>query len=102
MEQVMPDVTPHAASDSPQAAPPSPEIFADFAGMDRLPDLGAVLMLGTAKRHPEYTQLMGKTVVFRYPNEVEADGYIVSREQYGEIFFYGVLTSDIRDISPTE
>ncbi len=57
-------------------------------------------MLGAAKRHPEYAQLIGKPVVFRYPNEVEADGYIVTREQYGETFFFGVLTSDIRDISP--
>ena len=90
---------------SKQIAPivePLPEIFADFAGMDRLPDLGTVLMLGTAKRHPEYTQLVGKPVVFRDPNEVEADGYIMSREQYGETFFYGALMSDIRDISPQD
>ena len=98
----MSDVTLHAESNAPQTTPPLPEIFADFAGMDRLPDLGTVVMLGTTKRHPEYSELVGKAVLFRYPNEVEADGYIVSRQQYGETFLYGVLTSDIRDISPTE
>lgn len=67
----------------------APEIFADLAGMDRLPDIGIVLMLGTAKRHPEYVPLVGKPDVFRYPNEVEAGGYIVSREQYGETVLHG-------------
>jgi hypothetical protein len=76
-----------------------PEVFADFARMDELPEYGTVLLLGTTKRHPELAPLVGKTVLFRYPHEVEAEGYIVAQEQYGEIFLYGVLTSAIRDIS---
>ena len=77
-----------------------PEVFADFARMDDLPDLGPALILGTATRHPDLAALLDQPVLFCYPHEVEAEGYIVARQEYGETFLYGVLTSDIRDVSP--
>ena len=98
----MPIINPYTQSDQIPPVPLLPEVFADFALMDTLPDLGVALLLGAEARHPELVALLGKPVLFRYPREVEANGYIVRREQYGEGFLYGVLTTPIRDISPTE
>ncbi|HLY29564.1 MAG TPA: hypothetical protein VKQ36_00925 [Ktedonobacterales bacterium] len=98
----MSDMNAHTQQETPPQVILLPEVFADFARMDNIPGLGVALLLGTDERRPELVAMLGKPVVFRYPREVEADGYIVRREEYGEGFLYGVLTSSIRDISPPD
>ncbi|HEY7834113.1 MAG TPA: hypothetical protein VIG30_11125 [Ktedonobacterales bacterium] len=75
------------------------ELFADFNSLDLDPDLGRYIPLGTAERNEELRGLVdGERVLLKEPNELQAEGRVVSRVVRGEQWWLGVLTGDIQVI----
>jgi hypothetical protein len=73
--------------------------FADFNNLDEDPELGTFIALGTAREHAELRGLReGERVLLREPDELQAEGYVVSRMVCGEQWWLGVITGDIEVI----
>lgn len=74
-------------------------LFADFNSMDEDPELGRFIALGTAREQAELRGLHeGERVLLREPNELQAEGYVVSRMVRGEQWWLGVITGAIEVI----
>ena len=74
-------------------------LFADFNSMDVDDELGRFVPLGTEDRNEELRGLVeGERVLLREPNELQAEGRVVSRVVRREKWWLGVLTGEIQMI----
>lgn len=78
------------------------EVFADFAKVADRPGIGYSVYLGTdaSLAHIAPALVDGEQVLLKEPENLEANGVIVSREKQGIRQWFGIIIGAIRDIHP--